>query len=308
VRRTILRRLALAGPVLVAVSILSFLLVHLVPGDPVDFMLGDSAVPQAKAALRAELHLDRPLPEQYVLFVHDLATGRLTSLHTHEPVLPTLARKFAYTFVLALAAMLVSMLIAVPIGVVSAVKKGTSVDHASMTVALAGVSMPVFWLGPLLVLVFSFKLNWFPVAGARGIASLVLPAVTLGSGMAAIIARMTRASMLETLPLEYVTAARARGLSPMQVVVRHALRNALVPVVTMMGMQFGALLSGSIITEEVFAWPGLGRAIVEAVRARDFPMFQGAVLLVAITYLAVNVLTDATHAALDPRVNDGARS
>ena len=303
-RRLLLRRLLLAFPVLVAVSIASFLLVHLVPGDPVDYMIGESAVPQAKAALRAELHLDRPLPEQYLLFVRDLAGGRLTSLHTHEPVLPTLVRRFAWTFVLAIAAMLVAICIAIPVGAISAVRAGSAVDHASMTAALAGVSMPTFWLGPLLILFFSFKLNWLPVAGARTPLSLVLPAITLGSGMAAILARMTRASMLETLHLEYVTAARARGLSERQVIVRHALRNALIPVVTMLGLQFGALLSGSIITEEIFAWPGLGREIVESVRSRDFPTFQGAVLLVAATYLVVNLLTDAAYAALDPRVRE----
>lgn len=301
-RALLLRRLLLAIPVLIAVSMASFLLVHLVPGDPVDFMLGDSAVPQAKAALRAELHLDEPLPAQYLLFVRDLCSGRLASLHTHEPVLPSLARKFAWTLLLAVAAMAIAVSIAIPIGAVSAVRAGTAIDHASMTLALAGVSMPTFWLGPLLILLFAFKLNWLPVAGARTAASLILPAFTLGSGMAAILARMTRASMLETLHLEYVTAARARGLTERQVIVRHALRNALIPVVTLLGLQFGALLSGSIVTEEIFAWPGLGREIVEAVRSRDFPMFQGAVLLISATYLVVNLLTDAAYAALDPRV------
>lgn len=301
-RALLLRRLLLAIPVLIAVSMASFLLVHLVPGDPVDFMLGDSAVPQAKAALRAELHLDEPLPAQYLLFVRDLCSGRLASLHTHEPVLPSLARKFAWTLLLAVAAMSIAVSIAIPIGAVSAVRAGTAIDHASMTLALAGVSMPTFWLGPLLILLFAFKLNWLPVAGARTAASLILPAFTLGSGMAAILARMTRASMLETLHLEYVTAARARGLTERQVIVRHALRNALIPVVTLLGLQFGALLSGSIVTEEIFAWPGLGREIVEAVRSRDFPMFQGAVLLISATYLVVNLLTDAAYAALDPRV------
>ncbi len=298
----LLRRLLLAIPVLIAVSMASFLLVHLVPGDPVDFMLGDSAVPQAKAALRAELHLDEPLPAQYLLFVRDLCSGRLASLHTHEPVLPSLARKFGWTLLLAVAAMVIAVSIAIPIGALSAVRAGTAIDHASMTFALAGVSMPTFWLGPLLILLFAFKLNWLPVAGARSAASLILPAFTLGSGMAAILARMTRASMLETLHLEYVTAARARGLTERQVIVRHALRNALIPVVTLLGLQFGALLSGSIVTEEIFAWPGLGREIVEAVRSRDFPMFQGAVLLISATYLVVNLLTDAAYAALDPRV------
>ena len=301
-RALLLRRLLLAIPVLIAVSMASFLLVHLVPGDPVDFMLGDSAVPQAKAALRAELHLDEPLPAQYLLFVRDLCSGRLASLHTHEPVLPSLARKFAWTLLLAVAAMSIAVSIAIPIGAVSAVRAGTAIDHASMTLALAGVSMPTFWLGPLLILLFAFKLNWLPVAGARTAASLILPAFTLGSGMAAILARMTRASMLETLHLEYVTAARARGLTERQVIVRHAHRNALIPVVTLLGLQFGALLSGSIVTEEIFAWPGLGREIVEAVRSRDFPMFQGAVLLISATYLVVNLLTDAAYAALDPRV------
>lgn len=303
-RRLLLRRLLLAIPTLVAVSIASFLLVHLVPGDPVDFMLGENALPAAKAELRAELHLDRPLPEQYGYFIRDLATGELTSLHSHEKVLPLLVRRFAWTALLAVAAMLVATAIAVPTGAISAVKARTAIDHLSMTAALAGVSMPTFWLGPLLIMLFAIQLNWLPVAGARTAASIVLPAVTLGAVMSAITARMTRAAMLETLPQEYVTAARARGVPEWQVIVRHALRNAMIPVVTLLGLQFGALLSGSIITEEIFAWPGIGREIVLAVRSRDFPTFEGAVLLVAATYLVMNLLTDVAYAALDPRMRE----
>lgn len=296
------RRLASAVPTLIAVSIASFLLIHLLPGDPVDFMLGEQALPQAKAELRAALHLDRALPVQYGLFLRDVVTGRLTSLHTHEAVLPTLAVRFAWTLVLTVAAMAIAVAIAIPAGVYSAVRAGRLPDHAAMTVALLGVSMPTFWLGPLLILLFAFQLNWFPVAGAREPLSVVLPAVTLGSGLAAILARMTRASMLEVLPLEFVTAARARGIRERDVIVRHALRAALLPVVTLLGLQFGALLSGSLITEEIFGWPGLGREVVGAVRARDFPMFQGAVLLISAAYLAVNLLTDVAYAWVDPRI------
>lgn len=305
-RELVLRRLAAAVPTLLAVSIASFLLIHLLPGDPVDFMLGEQAVPQAKAELRAALHLDEPLPVQYGLFVRDLFTGELRSLHSHQPVLPLLARRFAYTFVLTVAAMTLALAIAIPAGVISAMRARTAIDHAVMTVALLGVSMPTFWLGPLLMMLFAFQLNWLPVSGAREPASLVLPAVTLGSGLAAILARMTRASMLEVLPLEFVTAARARGLTERQVIVRHALRAAILPVVTLLGLQFGALLSGSLITEEIFGWPGLGREVVGAVRSRDFPTFQGAVLFVAAAYLAVNLLTDLAYAWVDPRIRTGA--
>lgn len=301
--RIILRRLATAVPTLVAVSIATFLLVHLLPGDPVDFMLGETAVPSMKEELRARLHLDRPLPVQYGLFVRDLLTGDLASLHTREPVLPTLARKFGWTLLLAVAAMSVAIAVAIPVGTIAAVKKGTAVDHASMAAALLGISMPTFWLGPLLILLFAFHLGWLPVAGAREPASIVLPAVTLGLALAAILARMTRASMLEVLPAEYVTAARARGVPEWRVIVGHALRNAILPVITLLGLQFGAVLTGSIITEEIFAWPGLGREVVGAVRSRDFPLFQGAVLIVAACYLAVNLLTDALYAWADPRIS-----
>lgn len=296
------RRVLLAVPVLIAVSMASFLLIHLIPGDPVDYMLGESALPGARDELRSRLHLDEPLPVQYAFFVRDLATGKLEALHTREPVVPTLARRFAYTLALTVAAMAIAMLIAIPVGTIAAVKQGKAIDHVSMTVALLGVSMPTFWLGPLLIMLFAFQLNWLPVSGARSPLSIVLPALTLGSGLAAILARMTRASVLETLPLEYVTAARARGIPERQVIVRHALRNALIPVVTLLGLQFGALLSGSLITEEIFAWPGLGREIVGAVRSRDFPTFQAAVLLVSFVYLAVNLLTDVVYAAIDPRI------
>jgi peptide/nickel transport system permease protein len=300
VKELLTRRLLAAVPTLIAVSIASFLLIHLLPGDPVDFMLGDQALPAAKDELRRALHLDRALPVQYALFLSDLVTGRLTSLHTQEPVLPTLAARFGWTLLLTVAAMAVALCIALPAGAYSAVKAGKLPDHAAMTLALLGVSMPTFWLGPLLILLFAFKLNWFPVAGAREPLSIVLPALTLGSGLAAILARMTRASMMEVLPLEFVTAARARGLRERDVIVRHALRAALLPVVTLLGLQFGALLSGSLITEEIFGWPGLGREVVGAVRARDFPMFQGAVLLISAAYLAVNLLTDVAYAWVAP--------
>lgn len=305
-RRVLVRRLLTALPTLVAVSVASFLLVHLIPGDPVDFMLGEQALPGAKAALRSELHLDRPLPVQYGLFLRDLATGRLTSLHSHEAVLPLLARRFGRTLELTFAAMTIAIAIAVPAGAFSAVRAGTAPDHAAMALALLGVSMPTFWLGPLLILLFAFRLNWLPVSGADEPGAWILPAFTLGSGLAAVLARMTRASMMEVLPMEFVTAARARGIPERSVLYRHALRNALMPVVTLLGLQFGALLSGSLITEEIFGWPGLGREVVGAVRARDFPVFQGAVLVVSAAYLAVNLLTDLCYAWVDPRIRTGA--
>lgn len=298
------RRLLIALPTLVAVSIASFLLIHLVPGDPVDYMLGQTSAPAAKEALRHALHLDASLPVQYALFVRDLVTGRLIGLHTQAPVLPDLARRFAWTALLALAAMAVATTIALPAGIVAAVRRGKWVDHLSMAAALAGVSMPIFWLGPLLILFFSFELNWLPVSGARTPLAIVLPAVTLGSALAAILARMTRASMVDVLHADFVRAARAKGLGERAVILRHALRAALTPIVTTMGSQFGALLSGSIITEEIFGWPGIGRAVVGAVRSRDFPTFQGAVLVIAAAYLAVNLLVDVAYGAVDPRVRE----
>jgi len=242
---------------------------------------------------------------QYALFLLDLAKGEVRSLHSRQPVIKILSRKFAHTLLLAMTALIVAMLVAIPLGTLAAQRPYSWVDNGSMLAALFGISMPNFWLGPLLILAFAIELGWFPVSGAATPSSIVLPAVTLGLGMSAILTRITRASVLETARSDYVRTARAKGLREWQVVVRHALRTALIPIVTILGLQFGSLLAGSIITEEIFSWPGIGRALIQAIRSRDFPMIQGCVLLVAGTYVVVNTLTDVLYTLVNPRVRLG---
>jgi len=301
--RYLLRRLLLTIPVLLGVATLVFALIHLVPGDPAQSMLGEGAAPQDVEALRSRLGLDRPLPVQYVAFMRGLAHGDLgTSLRYGTPVSREIGARLPATARLAVAAMGVALVIALPLGILGAVFRGTSIDHAAMTVALAGISMPNFWLGPLLAILFAVKLGWLPVSGSGDWRHLVLPAATLGAALAAILARMTRASLLEELREVYVLAARARGFSRLRAVLRHAFRNSLIPVVTVVGLQFGVVLTGTIITETIFAWPGLGRLLIQSIGFRDYPLLQGCILLIALTYVAVNLLTDLAYGALDPRI------
>ncbi len=297
------RRLLLTIPVLLGVATLVFLLIHLVPGDPAQSMLGDGAAPQDVAALRTRLGLDQPLPVQFGRFIIGLVRGDLgTSLRTGEPVAASIASRMPATAELAFAAMLVALLIAVPLGVAAAVWKGTWVDTSAMTLALVGISIPNFWLGPMMAIVFAVELGWLPVSGRGTLAHLVLPSATLGAALAAILARMTRASLLEELRELYVTAARARGASRARAVWRHAFRNSLVPVVTIVGLQFGSLLTGAIITETIFSWPGVGRLLIQSINFRDYPMVQGCILLIAVTYVMVNLVTDLVYGWLDPRI------
>jgi ABC-type dipeptide/oligopeptide/nickel transport system permease component len=301
--RYLLRRLLLTVPVLVGVATLVFALIHLVPGDPAQSMLGEGASPQDIAELRGRLGLDEPLLIQYAAFMRGLAHGDLgTSLRYNTPVTQEIAARFPRTAELAMAAMAVALVLAIPLGALAAVYRGSIIDHAAMTVALAGISMPNFWLGPLLAIVFAVDLGWLPVSGSGTWSHLVLPAVTLGAALAAILARMTRASLLEELREPYVLAGRARGLSGPRSVVVHALRNSLVPVVTIIGLQLGAVLTGTIITETIFAWPGLGRLLVQAISFRDYPLVQGCILLISVTYVAMNLLTDVVYGLLDPRI------
>ena len=301
--RFLVRRLLLTIPVLIGVATLVFSLIHLVPGDPVQAMLGESASPQDVAQLRTKLGLDRPLPQQYASFARGLVRGDLgTSLRTNQPVTDVILERMPATLELALSAMTVAILLAIPLGIIAAVWKGTHVDHAATTVALIGISMPTFWLGPLLAIVFSVWLGWFPVSGRGTIANLVLPAVTLGAPLAAILARMTRASVLEELRELYVTAARARGVSEARAVLAHAFRNSLIPIVTVVGLQFGSVLTGAVITETIFAWPGVGRLLVQSISARDYPAVQGCILLIAVTYVSMNLLIDMLYGVLDPRI------
>ncbi len=297
------RRLLTAVPTVFGVVTLVFLFVHLVPGDPVDVMLGETARPADKAALRAELGLDRPLWEQYGAYLAGVARGDLgRSFLYRRPVADLVAARIPATAALAGAALAVALLVAVPAGVVAGLRRGTLWDRGGLVASLLGVSMPNFWLGPLLVLAFSVHLRWFPVSGREGLASLVLPAVTLGTALAAILARMLRSSLAEVLSAEYLTAARARGASERRVVWVHALRNACLPVITVLGLQLGSLLSGAVITEAVFAWPGIGTLLLQAIQGRDYPLVQGCVLVISLGYVAANLLADLALRWADPRV------
>ena len=301
--RYLIRRILLTIPVLLGVATLVFSLIHLVPGDPAQSMLGESASASDVADLRARLGLDRPFWEQYLRFMSGLVRGDLgTSFRTSQPVLSSIWERVPATVELALAAMLVAIFVAVPLGIVAAVRRGTFADYTAMTVALAGISIPNFWLGPMLAIIFAVALGWLPVSGRGGWESLILPAISLGAALAAILARMTRASLLEELRELYVRAARARGVSRSRAILGHALRNSLIPLVTILGLQFGAVLTGAVITETIFAWPGVGRLLIQSISFRDYPLVQGCILLIAITYVTVNLITDLLYGVLDPRI------
>jgi ABC-type dipeptide/oligopeptide/nickel transport system permease component len=303
VLRFLARRLALTVLVLLGVATLVFSLIHLIPGDPAQAMLGEAASQKDVDDLRQRLGLDRPLTEQYVAFLRGAIKGDLgTSFRTGQPVTSQIIERMPATMELAAAAMLVAMCVALPLGIAAAVWRGTAVDHTAMVLALSGVSIPNFWLGPLLAIVFAVELGWLPVSGRGTWAHLVLPAISLGAALAAILARMMRATLLEELRELYVIAARARGVSRARAVMRHAFRNSLIPVVTIIGLQFGAVLTGAVITETVFAWPGIGRLLIQSIGFRDYPLVQGCILLIAVTYVAVNLLTDLLYGVLDPRI------
>jgi peptide/nickel transport system permease protein len=301
--RYLIRRLLLTIPVLLGVATLVFSLIHFIPGDPAQAMLGEGAAPEDVAQLRVRLGLDRPLLVQYGSFLQGLVRGDLgVSLRNDQPVLQQILERMPATAELAFASMAVAVLIALPLGIIAAVWRGTAVDFGAMTLSLVGISVPNFWLGPLLAIVFAVELGWLPVGGRGTLAHLVLPAVTLGAALAAILARMTRASLLEELREPYVLAARAKGVSRTRAVLHHAFRNSLIPIVTILGLQFGVVLTGAVITETIFAWPGIGRLLIQSISFRDYPTVQGCVLLIAVTYVGVNLLTDLTYGFLDPRI------
>ena len=301
--RYFISRVLLAAPVLFGVATLVFSLIHLVPGDPAQAMLGDGAAPQDVAELRESLGLDQPLLTQYVTFLRRAVTGDLgVSFRTGQPVTTMIVERVPATAQLAIAAMLVAVMIAIPLGVLAAVWRGTAIDYGAMTFALAGVSIPNFWLGPLLAILFAVELGWLPVSGRGSLAHLVLPAFSLGLALAAILARMTRASLLDELNELYVRAARARGVSRSASIASHALRNSMVPLLTILALQFGAVLTGAVITETIFAWPGIGRLLIQSIGFRDYPMVQGCILLIAVTYVTVNLVTDLLYGWLDPRI------
>lgn len=328
------RRLALLLPTLFGVSVLAFSLIHLVPGDPAALMLGERANAQAIRRLRHELGLDRPLPVQYAGFVGRAVTGDFgRSIKTKEKIAVEIGTRFPATAELAIAAMLLAIALGVPLGIVAARRRGRWVDALVMAGSLVGVSLPIFWLGLLLILAFSVHLGWFPLSGrldpalavpvrtgfltldtllsgrldsfVDALRHLVLPAFALGTIPLAVISRMTRSSVLEVLQLDFVRTAWAKGLDERVVLFKHVLKNAMIPTITVIGLQFGYLLGGAIITETIFAWPGVGRWLLLSVQARDLPAVQGGVLLVAIVFVVVNVLVDLSYTILDPRIRLG---
>jgi peptide/nickel transport system permease protein len=302
----ILRRLASTAVVVLGVVVLVFLLIHLIPGDPVDVMLGESAQPADREALRQSLGLDQPIHVQLTSYFKGLVNLDLgRSLHSQRPILELMAERLPATMELAAVALLVTLAIALPLGLLAAARRDTAWDHGAMTFSLLGVSIPNFWMGPLLILVFALWLGWFPVSGREGAGAVILPALTLGTSLSAILARMIRSSVLEVLGEDYIRTAYAKGLTRRQVLIRHALPNALLPVITILGLQLGTLLAGAVITETVFSWPGIGLLTVEAIQTRDYPVVQACVLLIALTYVVINSLTDLAYALIDPRIRVG---
>lgn len=296
-------RLLSALIVIIGVTCLVFMFLHLVPGDPVEVMLGEAAQPADREALRHALGLDLPLLTQLSNYFSNLLHLDLgESLYSKRPIIDVLLERIPATAELALASLLVAVVIAFPLGALAAVRKGSLWDQGAMSLSLLGVSIPHFLLGPVLILVFSLWLGWFPVSGREGAGSIILPALTLGSAMSAILSRMVRATLLEILNEDYIRTARAKGLSERVVIWRHAMRNAMLPIVTLLGLQLGALLGGAVITEVVFSWPGLGQLTVESIQSRDYPVVQACVLLISLTYVLVNTLTDLVYGWLDPRV------
>jgi ABC-type dipeptide/oligopeptide/nickel transport system permease component len=301
--RHFLQRLLYTLPALWLILTMVFLMIHIVPGDPVLQMLGQDARVEDLAQLRHTLGLDQPLGVQYVRYLEGLARGDWgRSMRYAAPVRPIVLQRFPATLELSLAALAVCLAIAIPAGVFSARRRGSRADRATSFFTLLGLSVPNFALGPILILVFSIEIGWLPVSGRGGIGNLILPAATLGAALAAILTRMVRGSMIEELSSDYVRTARAKGISETSVLFRHAFPNALIPVITIVGLQFGLLLAGTIVTETIFSWPGIGRLAVQAISARDYPLLQGCILIIALSYVGVNLLTDLVYAIVDPRV------
>ena len=299
----LVKRLLYAIPVLIGMSLLLFVLLRLLPGDPAQVLAGQMASQEDVQRIRVELGLDKPIYVQYGHFLFNLARLDLgKSARTQNPVSEEIADYLPNTLLLSTVAIFLACLFGIPAGIISAIRPNTWLDYLFTSAALFGVSMPVFWLGLMLVVVFSIILKWLPAGGTGGIEHLVLPSVTLALFVVAFIARMTRASMLETLGQDYITTARAKGLRENLVIVRHGLRNALIPIITVIGLQFGTLLGGAILTETVFAWPGMGRLIVNSILGRDYPMIQGAILVFGLIYVFVNIVVDMLYAFVDPRI------
>ena len=301
--RYLLTRLLYTLPVIWLVVSLVFLLIHLVPGDPIAQMLGEGAPAADLEATRHAYGLDLPLGQQYFNYWKGVVHGNLgTSFRYNQSVTHLLLQRYPYTLQLTVAALVVAILLSIPAGVHSARTRNQWDDRAISVISLFGLSFPNFALGPILILVFSIKAGWLPVSGAGSFANLVLPAITMGSALAAILTRMVRTSMLEELSQDYIRTARAKGVNETTVVYRHALRNAMIPVITVLGLQFGALLAGAIVTEKIFSWPGIGRLTVDAISNRDYYVVQGCILAIGLTYVLVNFLTDFVYSVLNPRI------
>jgi ABC-type dipeptide/oligopeptide/nickel transport system permease component len=298
------KRLIFVAPVVWAVVTLVFLLIHIVPGDPVRNALGDNATEQQVNELKQKLGLDQPLSRQYINYWRGVLQGDLgvSLINPSDHVLEKILKRYPATIKLALAGLAFAIFIAIPLGVTAGKNQGKAMDNLASVVALLGISAPGFVLGPLMIYLFAIKLNLLPVSGNFGPEYLILPAVTMGAPLAAFLTRMVRSSVIEELGEDYVRTARAKGLNERQVIYKHVLKNGLIPVVTVIGLQFGVLLAGAIITEVIFSWPGIGRLTVESINSRDYPMVQGCILMIAITYIVANLLTDFAYRLLDPRI------
>ena len=300
----IIRRLLQMIPITLGILTLIFSLIHLIPGDPAAQIAGEGARPQDIENVRKSLGLDQPLWKQYVTYLSNLARGDLgRSFRTNESVAVEIRERYPATMQLAFGAMLVALLVAFPLGIISAIYRNSWIDNVARFFALIGVSMPSFWFGPLLIIAFAINREWFPVSGREeGIRSLVLPSVTMGLALSAILTRMIRVSLAEELNQLYVTTAIAKGVSRTKAIFRHALKNAMIPVITVLALQFGSLLTGAIITEQIFSWPGLGRLLIQSISTRDYPQVQASILVIALTYILVNFLSDLLYGVADPRI------
>jgi peptide/nickel transport system permease protein len=302
----LLSRALSACIVVFGVVCLVFMLIHLAPGDPVDVMLGESAIAADRQALRSNLGLDRPIGRQLADYLKGVVVLDLgSSLYARQPVAELLASRIPATLELAFAALMVTLVIAIPLGIVAALNRGGVADWGAMGFSMLGLSIPNFWLGPMLILCFSLWLGWTPVSGREGFESLILPAITLGTAFSAILARMVRSSLLEVLGEDFIRTARAKGLDESRIIWRHAMRNAWLPVITLLGLQLGALLGGAVVTEVVFDWPGIGSLMIESIQKRDYPVVQGCVLFISLAYVLVNTLTDILYGLIDPRIRSG---
>ncbi|MEA2463706.1 MAG: peptide/nickel transport system permease protein [Acidobacteriota bacterium] len=300
----IIRRLLQMIPITLGILTLIFSLIHLIPGDPAVQIAGEGARPEDVQNVRKSLGLDQPLWKQYVTYIGNLAQGDLgRSFRTNESVSKEIAARYPATMQLAFGSMLVALLVAFPLGIISAIYRNSWIDNLARFFALIGVSMPSFWFGPLLIIAFAINRQWFPVSGREeGLKSLVLPSITMGLALSAILTRMIRVSLADELGQLYVTTAIAKGVTRSKAIFRHALKNALIPVITILALQFGSLLTGAIITEQIFSWPGLGRLLIQSITTRDYPQVQASILVIALTYILVNFLSDLLYGVVDPRI------